>query len=288
MESTRAGAAGAHGTGGSAPSHKVLIVEDDAMNLALLEDLCRLAGWETLAARDGEEGFASFLAQKPDLVLLDLMMAQADGFVFLERMALLPRAERRPVVVVSALSDATSRWRAARLGASRYLTKPFSVANLVEVLELARKGALTCPETLAGGRELLVEGLRTVLRGLRQDRSVGVVYVRREGEKEPGGHARLVRAISDFLGQPQLVFRVDQEAGVLLHGPTAHYLVHRIGEMSTYLSELVRERVSLGGVVASRPEPNRAGELEIQARQALARSVETGRPVVLEAPEMVS
>ena len=113
----------------------VLIVEDDAAIRGLLEDLLREDGCSVALARGGAEALALMRGRRPDLVLLDLMLPDIDGWTFLK----LRERERAladvPVLVISAAGPAGVR-RAQELGAPIFLAKPF---NLDEVLVKVRR-----------------------------------------------------------------------------------------------------------------------------------------------------
>jgi DNA-binding response OmpR family regulator len=108
---------------------KVLIVEDDAPLADGLAYNLERAGHEVLVARDGASGLELALTRRPDLVVLDLMLPALDGFGFLSKFR--AAARDTPVIVLSALSDETTKIRGLDGGASDYVTKPFGVGELL-------------------------------------------------------------------------------------------------------------------------------------------------------------
>jgi two-component system response regulator PrrA len=126
---------------------KVLIVDDNPDIVALLRANLRMAGFETSEARNGEVALRRIQEDRPDLILLDLMMPVLDGWGVLE--ALKHRPGSPTVVVVTAAESPANVDRAQRLGVSGYVTKPF---NLVSLLELVRSlvdgGSRTDPDTI--------------------------------------------------------------------------------------------------------------------------------------------
>jgi DNA-binding response OmpR family regulator len=126
---------------------KVLIVDDNPDIVALLRANLRMAGFETSEARNGEVALRRIQEDRPDLILLDLMMPVLDGWGVLE--ALKHRSGSPAVVVVTAAESPANVDRAQRLGVSGYVTKPF---NLVSLLELVRSlvdgGSRTDPDTI--------------------------------------------------------------------------------------------------------------------------------------------
>jgi len=111
---------------------EVLIVEDDALNVQLLEQICRAAGYTTRVARDGVEGLEAIEHKQPDLVLLDVMMPRLDGYGVLKSLRTAEATASLPVVMVTALDNAEARTRCIDLGADDYVGKPFRIAELRE------------------------------------------------------------------------------------------------------------------------------------------------------------
>ena len=107
----------------------VLIVDDDATNVALLDRILRRAGFGRLAeTTDPRLALGLFIKARPDLVLLDLGMPYVDGYELIEQM----RAERNvPIVVVTADSSPEAEARALALGAHTVFTKPIDAATLM-------------------------------------------------------------------------------------------------------------------------------------------------------------
>jgi len=107
----------------------VLLVEDDeAISETIAYHLTR-SGYRVLRAGDGAQGLRMFRQQRPDLVILDLMLPQVDGWRFTEQV----RGEdpRVPLVVCSARTSEYDRVHGLELGADDYVTKPFSMKELV-------------------------------------------------------------------------------------------------------------------------------------------------------------
>ena len=116
-------------------SPKVLVVEDNALNLKLVRDVLEHAGYDVAAATTGELGVASASTEPPDLVLLDLQLPGIDGHETLRRLrdGVLP--DGVPVVAVTALAMAEDRDRAQRAGFDGYLEKPISPRSLPAQVE---------------------------------------------------------------------------------------------------------------------------------------------------------
>jgi two-component system KDP operon response regulator KdpE len=109
-------------------SNVILIVDDDPAIRDSLSKELRAAGYGTTTAADGSEGIAAFQSQVPDLVLTDLAMPCSDGF---ELIAAIRASSRVPIVVLSVRGADPDKVRALDLGADDFVTKPFSMAELL-------------------------------------------------------------------------------------------------------------------------------------------------------------
>jgi DNA-binding response OmpR family regulator len=107
----------------------VLIVEDEEGLLEGLEHNFRYEGYEVSSARTGPEGLKMALKQKPDLVVLDIMLPQKDGFTVLKELR--QRHREMPVLVITARNFEADVLKGFDLGADDYLTKPFGVKELL-------------------------------------------------------------------------------------------------------------------------------------------------------------
>ena len=116
-------------------SPRVLVVEDNALNLKLVRDVLQHAGYDVVEAATGELGVASAASEPPDLVLLDLQLPGIDGHETLRRLRAGVLPDRVPVVAVTALAMAEDRDRAQRAGFDGYLEKPISPRSLPAQVE---------------------------------------------------------------------------------------------------------------------------------------------------------
>jgi DNA-binding response OmpR family regulator len=117
--------------------HKVLVVDDDPYILMSLEFLMRKNGYAVLVARNGTEALDIINVQQPDLILLDIMMPDVDGYQICSYVRKTPVLEKTKVVFLSAKSNEADIKKGLELGAIRYITKPFSTRELVkEVKEI--------------------------------------------------------------------------------------------------------------------------------------------------------
>jgi CheY-like chemotaxis protein len=109
---------------------RILVVEDNALNLKLIRDVLQVAGYEVVEATTGEQGVALATESPPDLILMDLQLPGIDGSEALRSIRSDPRTQAIPVVAVSAFAMKADRERAYRDGFDGYLEKPISVRAL--------------------------------------------------------------------------------------------------------------------------------------------------------------
>lgn len=100
-----------------------MIVEDDEHISKVYEIKLRKEGMETVLACDGEEAVTKIMAEKPSVIVLDLMLPKKDGFWVLEELKKNPEVASIPVIVLSNLGQKSDQERALALGANEYLVK---------------------------------------------------------------------------------------------------------------------------------------------------------------------
>ncbi|MBN2114044.1 MAG: response regulator transcription factor [Acidimicrobiia bacterium] len=133
---------------------RVLIVEDEPSYVEALQVSLGAEGFEVEAALDGKAGLERFRSFRPEVVLLDLMLPVLPG---LDVLRAIRRDSEVPVIVVSAKGAEADIVSALELGADDYVTKPYSVRELVARIRAAarRTGALVTPEVLTAGAAIL-------------------------------------------------------------------------------------------------------------------------------------
>lgn len=114
---------------------KILIAEDDANILISLDFLMRKQGYQVYVARDGAEAWKIAKDETPDAVILDIMMPEMDGFQLCEKIKSTPATAHAKVVFLSAKGKEEDIQRGIELGASAYITKPFSTKELVNKIK---------------------------------------------------------------------------------------------------------------------------------------------------------
>ena len=123
---------------------RILVVEDNPLNLKLVRDVLEYQGFEVLTAISGEEGVAVASSSSPDLVLMDLQLPGIGGHEALLRMRSNPRCREIPVVAVTAFAMKHDRDRFLAWGFDGYIEKPISVRDFpgqVAALLADREGA---------------------------------------------------------------------------------------------------------------------------------------------------
>ncbi len=111
-------------------ARRILVVDDDEHTRNLLRDLCEQTGYRVEVAQHGAEAMEHISREMPDLVLLDLMMPQKDGFAVLKELREGTNTRDLPVIVLTAIGDMDGKIRGMELGADDYVTKPFKLIEL--------------------------------------------------------------------------------------------------------------------------------------------------------------
>ncbi|MCL2588669.1 MAG: response regulator transcription factor [Oscillospiraceae bacterium] len=138
---------------------KILIVDDEKKIVDILVLNLGAAGYQTVTAANGEEGLALALSENPDLILLDVMMPQLDGFAVCRTFR--EHNKLTPVIMLTAREEEQDMVYGLELGADDYITKPFSIRELLARVQtnIRRNGANSAP---GGGRDQLKLGRLTL------------------------------------------------------------------------------------------------------------------------------
>jgi len=120
-----------------------ILVADDEPNIVIsLEYLLRREGYTVLIARDGQEALDAITRDKPDLVLLDVMMPKKTGFEVCQEVRAVESLQGVKILMLTAKGRDTDVAKGLALGADAYMTKPFATRELVEkVAEILRPAA---------------------------------------------------------------------------------------------------------------------------------------------------
>jgi twitching motility two-component system response regulator PilG len=115
--------------------NKILIVEDEESLLRLESILLISKGYDVMSASNGQEALDAILLQRPDLVLLDIMLPEIDGFEVCSRIKSNPETAGIPVIMVTAKKTGDDMARGEAVGADWYITKPFKSAMVIETIQ---------------------------------------------------------------------------------------------------------------------------------------------------------
>jgi DNA-binding response OmpR family regulator len=133
------------------PQNRVLIVEDDLTLLETLEYNLRAEGYKVTTAADGLTALDVAREEQPDLILLDLMLPRLDGF---EVCRILRRETNVPILMLTARADEVDRVVGLEVGADDYLTKPFSMRELLARVKALLRRVRLIREEVAGEKGL--------------------------------------------------------------------------------------------------------------------------------------
>lgn len=119
---------------------KIIVVDDDPAIQTLIRVNLEMQGHQALTANDGVEGYALIQQEKPDMVILDVMMPNMDGYTVCQRLRKNPALEHIPVLMLTALGVVEDKVKGFDVGADDYLVKPFELPELqVRVRALLRR-----------------------------------------------------------------------------------------------------------------------------------------------------
>jgi DNA-binding response OmpR family regulator len=114
---------------------KILVIEDEDVCVTLLNLVVNFQrNYEVITAKNGEEGIQKALSEKPDLIFLDIMLPKINGFDVARRLRREPALSATPIVVVSARAGESGRKTAREVGCQEFITKPFKVRQIKDVI----------------------------------------------------------------------------------------------------------------------------------------------------------
>jgi DNA-binding response OmpR family regulator len=114
---------------------KILLIDDHRTVLRLLEAILKLKGYDLLYAENGQQGMALARQEKPDLILLDVMMPEIDGFKVCQYLKGQPETAAIPVVFLTARGAESDLETGRKVGAQGFLTKPFLAREVLDLVE---------------------------------------------------------------------------------------------------------------------------------------------------------
>ncbi len=116
-------------------ANRVLVIDDQAIITQSLCEALEFQGYEPLAAFDGRQALEEISRQRPDLIVLDLLMPYMNGMQFLELLRADPSTHDIPVIILTAVDSREDVVRGIQLGAAMYITKPVTIERVVAVVK---------------------------------------------------------------------------------------------------------------------------------------------------------
>ena len=245
------------------PRPNVLVVDDEENIAYLVSSALRLAGFEATTAGTGEQALAACTPASPDVVVLDVMLPDLDGFEVLRRLR--AKGVDAPVLFLTARSDTADRVRGLTAGGDDYIVKPFALEELVARVHVAlrRRGSTSTPSGRHQVHDLVLdEDQHRVWRGEHRTpphRNGVHPAALPAGQRRAGGHPRAdprPRVAVRLLGRERhhRVVRVDPAQEGRRDRPQAHphrawRRLHRAGAVMTLRRRLVLATAALAAVL---------------------------------------
>ena len=140
---------------GTMATKKIVLVEDDVDLHALLKYNLEKEGFQLVGSHTGKGVVELCAREKPDLIILDIMLPDADGLDICKRLRSRPESQAVPLIFITARASETDRIVGLELGANDYIVKPFFVREVIARIKVQlRRPAEASPVLKAGGREL--------------------------------------------------------------------------------------------------------------------------------------
>ena len=140
---------------------RILIIEDDHDIVEMLEYNLQQAGYQTLSALNGQDGVWLAAKERPDLVVLDIMLPVIDGFEVCRTLKNDDKTAHIPIIILSAKSQETDKVVGLELGADDYVTKPFSPRELIaRTRAILRRGRDRPPPERTKRGDIVIDGTK--------------------------------------------------------------------------------------------------------------------------------
>jgi CheY-like chemotaxis protein len=114
---------------------KILIVDDEPVIIELLQVNLKLEGYDIVTAADGQEALEKAAAERPDLIILDIMMPKMDGWTALAELLKDPSTADVPVIFLTARAQQADLKRGQESNVAAYITKPFEPSELISIIQ---------------------------------------------------------------------------------------------------------------------------------------------------------
>ncbi len=112
----------------------VLLIEDEPNIIEAISFILSRDGWEVSTHANGQTALAAIAKKRPDVVILDVMLPGASGYDILQSLRAVPETQDLPVLILTARGQSKDRDMAEKMGASLFMTKPFSNADVLEAV----------------------------------------------------------------------------------------------------------------------------------------------------------
>ncbi|MBI4363953.1 MAG: response regulator [Candidatus Latescibacteria bacterium] len=127
------------------PRARVLVVDDEADLVRILQFGLESMGYQVDTASDGQEGLKKARDTKPDIILLDLMLPKLDGYKVCRLLKFDERYKNIPIIILSARTQEGDQTLAMEMGANRFITKPYEFTEILSQIETLLKSVPTSP-----------------------------------------------------------------------------------------------------------------------------------------------
>jgi len=114
---------------------KVLIIEDNEKNLYLLRFLIKKLGHEVVEARDGKQGLETALAEKPDIILMDIQLPVMDGYETTRQIRSFEEFKKIPIIAITSYAMVGDREKTLNAGCTDYIEKPIQPERFIEKIK---------------------------------------------------------------------------------------------------------------------------------------------------------
>ena len=128
---------------------KILVIDDDIAINELIKINLELQGYEVKQAFNGTEGFALAKQEAPELIVLDVMMPEVDGYTVAQRIRQCDEISDTPIIMLTALSQLNDKVNGFNIGVDDYLTKPFEIEELIVRVRALLKRSSKIPKSTA-------------------------------------------------------------------------------------------------------------------------------------------
>lgn len=156
---------------------KILVIDDSRFFLEQIKDILLFAGYEVILASDGEEGLSMVRKEKPDMVILDVVMPKMDGFEVCRILRASDSNNLMPIIMLTAENDTEKKLHGLELGADDYITKPFDsreiISRIRNTLKRIERNRSASPLTGLSGN---IEIQREIISKIEKNDPYAIVY----------------------------------------------------------------------------------------------------------------